>query len=80
MKQIKMFCGRSLSIEENINRWLLDNKDYEVIDIKVFRSDSFIYSLLIYDIKDAVINHPNLTKKRNYNAYNSCSISNTHKL
>lgn len=49
MKQVKIFCGRSLGIEESINNWLQNNTYKDIIDIKISRGDSFIYALVVYE-------------------------------
>lgn len=51
MKQVKIFSSRSLRLEDDINEWIKDNKNYNIVDIKMFRTDTFFYSLVIYEVK-----------------------------
>lgn len=67
MKQVKMFCGRSLSLEENINSWLKENDNNNILDIKLSKGDSFIYALLIYEDKNQDLNYPGLNTKGSFN-------------
>ena len=50
MRQVKIFSSRSLRLEDDINEWLKENKDYNIVDIKMFRTDAFFYALVIYEI------------------------------
>ncbi len=51
MRQVKIFSSSSLHLEDDINEWLKDNKNYNIVDIKMFRTDLFFYALVIYEIK-----------------------------
>ncbi len=66
MMQVKIFCGRSLSIEENINNWLQKNKNLNIVDINFFKGDSFIYALLLYELQENGVNYHGLENTRNF--------------
>jgi len=50
VRQVKIFSSRSLRLEDDINEWLKENKSYNIVDIKMFRTDAFFYALVIYEI------------------------------
>lgn len=52
MRQVKIFSGKSLNIEEDINNWLKNNKNYNVVDIKIFRIKDNVCSLVIYEVEN----------------------------
>ncbi|MCT4562934.1 MAG: hypothetical protein N4A68_01200 [Maledivibacter sp.] len=52
MRQVKIFSGRSLRFEDDINQWLKENINYNVVDIKMFRTEAFFYALVIYEVKN----------------------------
>lgn len=52
LRQVKIFSGRSLRLEDDINEWLKDNINYNVVDIKMLRTEAFFYALVIYEVKD----------------------------
>ena len=51
MRQVKIFSSRSLRLEDDINEWLENNKNFSVVDIKMFRTEAFFYALVIYEVK-----------------------------
>lgn len=52
MRQVKIFSGKSLNIEEDINNWLKNNKNYNVVDIKIFTIKDNVCSLVIYEVEN----------------------------
>jgi hypothetical protein len=51
LRQVKIFSSRSLRLEDNINEWLMKNESFNIVDIKMFRTEDFFYALVIYEVK-----------------------------
>lgn len=54
MIQVKFI--KHYDVEPPLNKWLRNNKDKRIIDIKFYKSEVFDTVMIIYEIKEGVEN------------------------